>query len=129
MVLDKEHALRDDIFSIRDIIDSQLETSDDVEIGRVADIEAEWCEDGSLVLTSLVNGPQALMARVSPRLTPFARWLFRDKLDHRIPISDVERFGPTLRLRGRADDYPVGRSERWIAHYILRWIPGSGYNR
>jgi hypothetical protein len=127
MALDKEHALRDDIFSIRDIIDSQLETSDDVEIGRVADIEAEWQEDGSLVLTSLVDGPQALVARVSPRLMPFASWLFRDRFDHRIPISDVERFGPTLRLSGRADDYPVGRSERWIAKYILRWIPGSGY--
>jgi hypothetical protein len=127
MALDKEHALRDDIFSIRDIIDSQLETRDDVEIGRVADIEAEWRDDGSLVLTSLVNGPEALMARVSLRLLPLARWLFRDRFDHRIPISDVERFGPTLRLRGRAEDYPVGRSERWIAQYILRWIPGSSY--
>jgi hypothetical protein len=129
MALDKENALRDDIFSIRDIIDSQLETCDDIEIGRVADIEAEWREDGSLVLTSLVNGPQALVARVSSRLTSFARWLFRDRFDHRIPISDVERFGPTLRLRGRANDYQVGRSERWIAQYILRWIPGSGYNK
>jgi hypothetical protein len=127
MALDKEHALRDDIFSTRDIIDSQLETCDDIEIGRVADIEAEWREDGSLVLISLVSGPQALMARVSPRLTPFARWLFRDKFDHSIPISDVERFGPTLRLHGRADDYRIGSSEHWIAQYILRWIPGSGY--
>lgn len=126
MALDKEHALRDDIFSTRDIVDSQLETCDDVEIGRVADIEAEWREDGSLVLISLVSGPQALMARISPRLTPFARWLFRGKFDHSIPISDVERFGPTLRLRGRADDYRIGSSERWIAQYILRWIPGSG---
>ncbi len=129
MALDKEQALRDDIFSIRDIMDSQLETSDDIEIGRVADIEAEWREDGSLVLTSLMNGPQTLMGRVSPHLTQVARWLFRDKFDHCIPISDVERFGPTLRLRGRAEDYPVGRSERWIAQYILRWIPGSGYQQ
>jgi hypothetical protein len=127
MALDKEHALSDDIFTIRDIIDSQLETSDDVEIGRVADIEAEWREDGSLVLASLVSGPQALTARVSSRLTPFASWLFRDRFDHRIPIKDVECFGPTLRLCGRADDYPVGSSELWIAKYILRWIPGSGY--
>jgi hypothetical protein len=127
MALDKDHMLEDDIFSIRDIIDSQLETSDDIEIGRVADIEAEWRPDGSLVLTSLVDGPQALMARISPELTPLARWLFRDRFDHSIPISDVEYFGPTLRLRGRAQEYPVGRSEQWIAKYLLRWIPGSGY--
>src|SRR5947209_5606000 len=102
MAVDKEQMLQDDLFSIRDMIDSQLETSDDVEIGRVADIEAEWREDGSLVLTTLVDGPQALMARISPKLMPLARRLFRDHFDHSIPISDVEYFGPTLRLRGRA---------------------------
>jgi hypothetical protein len=127
MAVDKEQVFQDDIFSIRDIIDSQLETNDDIEIGRVDDIEAEWLEDGSLVLTALVNGPQALMARISPELTPLARWLFRNRFDHALPISDVEYFGPTLRLRGRAQDYPVGRSEQWIAKYLLRWIPGSGY--
>jgi hypothetical protein len=127
MALDKENVLQDDIFSIRDIIDSQLETSDDVEIGRVADIEAEYREDGSLTITALISGPQALIARVSPLLAPLARWLFQGRFECRIPISDVERFGPTLRLRGRAEDYPVGRSEQWIAKYLLRWIPGSGY--
>lgn len=127
MAVDKEEVLQDNIFSIRDIIDSQLETSDDVEIGRVADLEAEWRDDGSLVLVSLVSGPQALLARLSPGLKPLARWLFRDRFDHCIPIGDVEYFGPTLRLRGRAKDYRVGRSEQWIAKYLLRWIPGSGY--
>ncbi|SRR5579884_1598767 len=127
MVLSKEDALRDKIFSIRDIIDSQLETSDDVEIGRVADIEAEYREDGSLVLVSLVSGPQALVARISPRLVPLAHWLFRDRFESCIAIDDVEYFGPTLRLCRRAKDYAVGRSEQWIAKYLLRWIPGSGY--
>jgi hypothetical protein len=127
MALDKENMLQDDSFSIRDIIDSQLETSDNVEIGRVADIEAEYREDGSLAVTALITGPQALTARVSPQLVPLARWLFRDRFEYRIPIRDVEHFGPTLRLHGRAEDYPVGRSEQWIAKYLLRWIPGSGY--
>ena len=127
MTLDKEGALRDKIFSIRDIIDSQLETSDDIEIGRVADIEAEYREDGTLVLVSLVSGPQALIARISPRLVPFARWLFRNRFEGYIAIDDVKSFGPTLRLRGHAKDYAIGRSEQWIAKYLLRWIPGSGY--
>lgn len=34
--------------SIADIIDNQLEASDEIKIGRVADFEAEWREDGSL---------------------------------------------------------------------------------
>jgi hypothetical protein len=117
----------DPIFSVRDIIDSQLETRDNIEIGRVADIEVEQCEDGTLILTNLIAGPQALAGRVSRRLGSLFQWLLRDRFEQSIPLSEVEEFGPTLRLRGKAEEYPVGQSERWIARYILRWIPGSGY--
>jgi hypothetical protein len=117
----------DDIFSIRDIIDSQLETRDGRRIGRVSDIEATWRDDGTLVLSSLVVGPQALAGRVATPLRSLFRFLLRDRFDNRIPLSDVEEFGPTLRLRRRAADYPVGQSEQWIADHILRWIPGSGH--
>lgn len=111
---------------MRDIMDYQLESSDKRKIGRVADIQTEWQENGDLVLTYLVAGPQALVGRVSERLRPLARFVFRDRFDHRIPLSEVEEFGPTIRLRGKATDYAIGQSERWIAIHILRWIPGSG---
>lgn len=117
----------DDIFSIRDLIDSQLETSDDVEIGRVADIRAELREDGQLVLTSLVSGPQALAGRVGSPLRALFRFLLRDRFEKEISLGEVKSFGPTLCLRRRAADYEIGQSERWIAEHILRWIPGSGY--
>ncbi len=118
----------DDIFSIADILDSQLTTSDKRNIGRVADIEAEWCEDGSLVLTNLITGPQALAGRVVIPLRSLFQSLLRDRFEHRIPLEEVEEFGPTLLLRGKAMDYPVGQSDRWIADHILRWIPGSGHS-
>ena len=118
----------DDIFSIADILDSQLTTSDKRNIGRVADIEAEWCEDGSLVLTNLITGPQALAGRVVIPLRSLFQRLLRDRFEHRIPLEEVEEFGPTLLLRGKAMDYPVGQSDRWIADHILRWIPGSGHS-
>lgn len=118
---------KDDIFSIRDIIDSQLVTSDERRIGRVADIEGEWRNDGSVVLTSLMCGPQALARRTAKPFLTIARFLFRNRFEHTIPISDVTHFGPTLQLRNAATDYKVGQSERWIAKYILRWIPGSGH--
>jgi hypothetical protein len=38
----------------------------------------------------------------------------------------VKKFGPTLHLRGKAEQYDIGQSDRWIAEHILRWIPGSG---
>lgn len=126
--MDRPEVHDDLTFSIADIIDNQLETSDKIEIGRVADIEAEWRDEGQLVLTNLVTGPQALAGRVSSRLRPIFRFFLRDRFEHRIPIKEVEKFGPTLHLRGKAADYPVGQSDRWIADHILRWIPGSGYS-
>ena len=118
--------LKHQLLAMRDIMDSQLETRDKRKIGRVADIEAELRDDGTLVLTYLVTGPQALTGRVASHLRPIARFLLRDRFEHRIPLKEVENFGPTLRLRGKAKDYAVGQSERWIADHILRWIPGSG---
>lgn len=112
---------------MRDLMDALLETHDRRKIGRVADIEAEWRDDGKLVLTRIVTGPQALTGRVSERLRPFARYLLRDRFDHRISISEIENVGPTLHLRGKADDYPLSQSDRWIASHLLRWIPGSGH--
>jgi sporulation protein YlmC with PRC-barrel domain len=120
---------QDEVFSIRDILDSQLLTSDGRRIGRVADIEAEERSDGSLRLTHLLMGPQALAGRVNRYLGALFRFFLRDRFEHRIAIGEVSRFGPTLILRGKAADYPVGQSERWIAGHILRWIPGNGGRR
>ena len=120
---------RDEIFSIRDILDSQLLTSDGRRIGRVADIEAEARRDGSLRLTHLVMGPQALAGRINWYLGKLFHFILRDRFEHRISISEVIKFGPTLTLRGKAQDYQVGQSERWIAGHILRWIPGNGRQR
>lgn len=116
----------DDLFSIRDILDSQLETSDGRKIGRVADIQADMDANGNLTLTHLVTGPQALAGRINTPLRILFRFFLRDRFEQRIPIGEVTKFGPTVYLRGKAEDYPVGQSERWIAHHILRWIPGNG---
>ena len=119
-------ACQNEHVAISDIIDNQLETRDKHKIGRVADIEAEWREDGRLVLTHIVTGPQALAGRVASHLEPLFKFLLRDRFEHRLPISEIEDFGPTLRLRKKAADYQVGQADTWIAEHILRWIPGSG---
>ena len=110
----------DDIFSVADILDSQLETRDKKNIGRFADIEAEWREDGTLVLTELITGPQALAGRVAKPLRSFFQRLLHNRFEQRISLAEVEEFGPTLCLHGNAKEYPVGQSDRWI--------PGSGHS-
>lgn len=112
-----------------DFLDSQLETADNIEIGRVADIEAEWREDGRLILCALLTGPQALATRISRPLGILFRWIFHDHFDHAIPISELTKVSLTLRLRGNAADYATGQSDRWLASHVLRWIPGSGYKK
>jgi hypothetical protein len=114
------------LYVMRDMMDSQLQTSDNVRIGRVGDVRAEWRDDGEVYLTSLVTGPQALAGRVSEGLRPVARRIFHDRFERAIPLSEVQDFGPTICLSGKAEDYAAGQADRWIARYILRWIPGSG---
>ena len=118
----------DDLFSIRDILDSQLETRDKHSIGRVSDIEGEWQDDGTLIITHLLIGPQTLAGRVAEPLHTLVRFFLRDRFDNRIPLSDIEDFGPTLQLRKTAAEYAVGKTDAWIANHILRWIPGSGHS-
>lgn len=114
------------LLAMRDLLDAQLQTADGVRIGRIADIEAEWRDDGALMLTYLLTGPQALAGRITPRLVPLARLIFRDSFERRIPMSEVMETGPTVRLRGNATEYPIGQSDRWLANHIVRFIPGSG---
>ena len=116
---------RDRLLAMGDIMDMQLETSDGRHVGRVADIEAELCADGTLVLTHLVVGPEALGGRVASRLRPLAHLLLCGRCDHRIPVAEIEDVGPTVRLRGTAEEYGLDRSDRWLAEHILRFIPGS----
>ena len=112
---------------MRNIMDNQLETRDDIEIGRVADIEAELRPDGRLVLTKLMTGPEALAGRISSHLRPIVHFFLRNRFEHSIPIDEIDGFHPTLRLRGCAIDYSTGESERWLANHIFRWLPGSGW--
>ena len=113
------------LLAMGDIMDMQLESSDGRHVGRVADIEAEVREDGALMLTHLVVGPEALNGRVASRLRPLAHILLRGRFEHRIPVAEIEDVGPTVRLRGRAEENGLDRSDRWLVEHILRFIPGS----
>jgi len=115
----------DDLFTIADVLDSQLVSKDGKELGRVADVEAQWDDDRKLVLTVLLAGPQALAGRVLRPLRSLLQRLLHDRFERTIPLCEVEEFGPTLQLRGNAEDYALGQADRWLAKHVLKWIPGS----
>ena len=112
---------------IRDIIDFQLESADHLALGRVADVELEWQEDGRLVLEALLTGPQALAGRIAHGLRHVLTFLLHDRFETHISLEEVSSFEATIKLCHNAERYQAGQSERWIARHILRWIPGSGF--
>jgi hypothetical protein len=112
---------------MRDFMDAQLRSADDLDLARVADIEAEWTASGDLVLLNLVTGPESLVRRVSSHVAPVAGWIFRGRFDKRIPMDEVESIkGLEIHLKRDAKSYAVGASERWIARHLIRLIPGAG---
>ena len=116
----------EELYLMRDIVDEQLQTRDDRDIARVADVEGQWQADGTLVLTDLIIGPQALAARMWGRLEPLARFLLRDRFEHRIPLEEIATIDLDLRLRRDAPAYDVGRADAWVVEHVLRFIPGNG---
>ena len=112
---------------MRDIVDIQMVSADGKEIGRVADIAGEIGADGSVELTDILTGPEALSGRVGTFLRPAARRILRGHFEASIPLTELKAKGLILRLKQNADAYQVGDSEAWIVEHILRFIPGSGY--
>lgn len=117
---------RHELLAMRDIVDGLLLSTDDVSLGRVADIEVTIDDDGAAYLSAILVGPEALAGRVSSRLRPLARWIFRGRFDHRVSIDEIGAIGPVLNLRRSAGSYALGSADAWVLRHILRFIPGSG---
>lgn len=122
----RPQAVDDRTLVMRDILDSQLATLDGRKVGRAAELEAEWRDDGRLVLRRLVLGPEAHAGRIAGFLGRLAHRVLSGRFEHAVELSEIEEIGPTLRLSRPASEYDLGDADRWIMDHILRWIPGSG---
>lgn len=111
---------------MRDIMDGLIESPDGTDLGRVADVEITVDNNGTSHLSALIVGPEALARRISPWLYRIAHRILRGRFDHRIPIDEVEEFGPAIVLRQSSGHYNLGDADAWVYQRILRFIPGSG---
>lgn len=119
------HEPGEPLLVMRDLMDLQIESADGIDLGRVDDLEARVDEDGAVTVTALLAGPQALAGRISSRLRPIVRRVLRDRFDSRIPTDEVAEMALVVRLRGPADQYRVGSSDRWLAEHLWARLPGG----
>jgi sporulation protein YlmC with PRC-barrel domain len=117
-----------DLLAMHDIADGQLQSSDGRRLGRVADILCQRQDDGNLKAIALVLGPEACLRRISSRFGRRAHRLFKGRFERSVAIGDVVEFGPTLRLREKADAYSLHDGDVWAAH-VIRFVPGSGVSQ
>jgi sporulation protein YlmC with PRC-barrel domain len=117
-----------DLLAMHDIADGQLQSRDDRRLGRVADILCQHQDDGSLKAIALALGPEACLRRIDSRLGRRAHHLLSGRFERSVEIGEVVGFGPTLRLREKADAYNVNDGDSWAAH-VIRFIPGSGVSQ
>jgi len=117
-----------DLLVMHDIVDGQLQSSDGRRLGRVADILCQRQDDGSLKAIALALGPEACLRRIASRFGRRAHRLFKGRFERSVEIGEVVEFGPTLRLREKADAYDVHDGDIWAAH-VIRFVPGSGVSQ
>ena len=55
-----------------------------------------------------------------------ARFLLRDRFEHRIPLEEIADIELDLCLKRDAAAYDVGQADAWVVEHILRFIPGNG---
>ncbi len=117
-----------DLLAMHDIADVQLQSSDDRRLGRATDILCQLQDDGSLKAIALALGPEACLRRIDSRLGWAAHQLFRARFERSVNIGEVVEFGPSLRLRAKADAYNFHDGDVWAAR-LLRFLPGSGFGQ
>lgn len=98
-----------------DVLDAQLVDRDDRRCGRVDGLEVG--DDGSI--EKILCGPAIWRRRMPRRL----RWLIPDDDDLvEVPWSEVDKVGPYVHLKSRAQDLGLGRGDdelRWLSR--LPW--------
>lgn len=112
------------------LLDRQVVDVDGEPVARVDDVELTLGGDGSLELTALLVGPEALGARMGGRI---GRWMadvgrrLRPDLagPPRIPVDDVDEVTPFIRLSVHRDDLDLPRSEAWFRDHVVGRLPGG----
>lgn len=121
--------MRDSLDLDLHLLDRQVVDRDGEPVVKVDDVEFTLDDDGTLRLTALLAGPEALGRRLGGRL---GQWVaavghrLRPDLAEppRIPIEDVAEIGDPIRLHAHRDELSFPRSEAWVRERVIDRLPG-----
>lgn len=103
---------------VRMILDHQLVDSDQVDCGKVDDIEVEIHDDGTLRAAALFSGRSAAFDHLPWWLGGILTKIF-GRRSKRIPWSEIALLNSRVKLRSKAEalglDEPERRLSAWIA--------------
>ncbi|SBT65796.1 hypothetical protein GA0070622_2808 [Micromonospora sediminicola] len=113
-----------------DLLDRQIVDCDGIPVGKVDDVELRRRPDGTLIISALLTGQQALGARFGGTL---GRWIAATaaRLDmhrrgpRRIGYNLVERVASAVHLTVRRDLLPEPALESWLNDHLVGRIPGA----
>lgn len=116
-----------------DLLDRPVVGPDRTPLGKVDDIELSARPDGTLEVTALLVGTQALGARIAGPvgglLVRVAARLGGGGAPRRIPLRDVEVADASVRVGGDAARVVASPGEEWLRRTVLARIPGGGRAR
>ncbi len=120
---------RDHLEAGLDLLDRHVVDRDGRPVGKVDDLELSEGEDGTLEVSALLLGPQALGQRVGGVLGRTMRGvgirLTGDENGARIDLATVDEIGVVIKLKLPLAQLPVGRFEGWVREHLIRPLPGA----
>lgn len=103
---------------VRMLMDHQLLDADNVECGKVDDIELEIMDDGAFRATAIFTGPGAAFAHLPGWMESIATKLF-GKRSKRLPWAELAIVDSRLKLRSTRGalglDQPDLKAAAWVA--------------
>ncbi|GAB1692286.1 hypothetical protein [Krasilnikovia sp. M28-CT-15] len=116
-----------------DLLDRQIVDRDGDPVGKVDDVELTCDADGTVRVSALLLGQQALGERIGGVLGRWIAGMARrlsdspDRPPPRISIDLVAEFGSAITLKVRRDLLPDPPLETWLRDHVIGRIPGAGH--
>lgn len=108
---------------VRMLMDHQLVDADQIECGKVDDIEVEIHDDGTLRATAIFTGRSAAFEHFPWWLGEIATKIF-GRRSKRVSWSEIAMVDSRVKLRSKAEALGLNEPDRSVSRWLSR-LPGA----